>query len=606
MISEHLQPLSPEDEGSQRREQQSVSEDSAVRPQDPPSSWEEIGNRPFAFPPPPLLRLSTREELAKLVVPNDVPVRALEKMRERRDYKRYVNYPTRLFHLRPQSNLRIPQDLGWEKAFLWQTVSSLRCDAAWVQEFPYPALEVPLRWFPEAILRRGMTMHLSETPPLEALDFASAVLRTPGRGRSDPEPSLDTPWRDVKQLAVRIIEALERRGHPGAVAMAAKIRDHERARDDYRSFFRFRDADRKPTGMGFRGTRDIFFLDDQYLTDFLNRANQTGALSRRIRSDVRLISFLNSLDAAKVTTLAVSASAFRKQKARAYLCYVIARTFPNLKRLHLTSVGPVDGELARGWGITPQQPRFAKIQNLVKQEIRLNGGSSYLPRPHEDTIARFDIINMSRAMVNITGAYAHGGGRITAGEPSWTPLVAFGIRAGLIHDPDPDQTLAGQTQDPPFVKAVQHMLSAAFRLVIRRREAAAQAARAEALAKLEGRRTKIPRPVRGLRGLRGLFGAAQRLYRRSEVTPQDVKEWVVAHVAKTRHRAASVREVEAEVTDHKSEDSLQAREVGPFDREYARVEPFVLICDRNVFDSNVQSGWTGFGPGVDLSHFGCI
>lgn len=362
--------------GSPRRDAVSQQRPPVEQAGQPPSPEEQAGQQPFAFPSPPVLRLSQPEELAKLKMPNDVPVQALEGMRDREGYKRYANYPSRLFHLRPQSNLRIPHDLDWEKAFLRQKVSSSRCDAAWIQEFPYPALDLPLRSLPEAILRRGMTMQLSKTSPLEALEFAAAVLKTPGRAPSEPTPSWDVPWRDVKKLAVHIVELFERRGQRGAVAMAAKVREHQRAMDDYRSFFRFRDSNRKPTGMGFRGTRDTLLLDDEYMTDFLNRASQSGAFSQRRRSNVKLVSFLNSRDAAKVTIVAVSASTFREQKARTYLCYAIARTFPNLERLLLTSIGTANREMERQWGITPQQPRFGRLQDMVQKEMRRNGSTA--------------------------------------------------------------------------------------------------------------------------------------------------------------------------------------------------------------------------------------
>jgi hypothetical protein len=570
-----------------------------------PFPGEEVGQRPFAFPPPPVLRLSQPEELAKLKMPSDVPVQALDEMRNREGFKRYVNYPSRLFHLRPQSNLRIPHDLDWETAFLWQKVSSPVCHASWIQEFPYPALDLPLRSFPEAILRRGMTMQLSKASPLEALEFAAAVLKTPGRGPSEPTPSWDVPWRDVKELAVHIVERLEKQGQRGAIAMAAKVRETQSAMDDYRSFFRFRDANRKPTGMGFRGTRDTLLLDDEYLTDFLNRTSQSMPLAQRRRSDGKLISFLSNLDAAKVTIVAVSASAFRDPKKRTNLCYAIARTFPNLERLILTSIGTADRKMERHWGVTPQQPRFGSLKHMADEEVRRNGGSTFMPQPWEDAGAPFDLSNMSPALIKATGAYAGGRGRALAGEPSRTPLVAYGVGAGLLHDPD--EPPADLSQDPPLLKAVKDMLSAAFKLILRRREAAERATRAEALAKLEGRRTRLPRPVRGPPGS---AQPVERLYRRSEVTPEDEHEWARDHRAKRRRRQGvwpeQLPEDVSSETDPDSEGSGSATEVRPSSREYARVEPFVLIYDRDSFDRNVRSGWTGFGPGVELSHFGQI
>lgn len=564
-----------------------------------PSPGEQMGQKPFAFPPPTTLRLPRPEELSKLKIPSDAPAQVLEGMREREGYKRYVNYPSRLFHLRPQSNLKIPRDLDWEKAFLWQKVSSPWCDVDWLQEFPYPALDLPLLSFPEAILRRGMTIRLNEASPLEALEFAAAVLKTRGRNPPEPTPAWGVPWRDVKELAVNIVERLEARGIRGAVAMAAKIREHQQAMDDYRSFFRFRDANRKPRGMGFRGTRDTLLLDDEYLTDFLNRAGQNRALAQHRRSDVKLVSFLNSRDAAKVTIVAVSAQAFREQKARMYLCYAIARTFPNLERLLLTSIGTTGRETARLWGVTPQQPRFAGLQALADEEIRRNGGSSFLAQPREDPVPLFDVSYMSPALIKATGAYADGRGRALSGEPSRTPLVAYGVKAGLLHDPANDH----QEEDPPSVQAIQNMLTATFKVIVRRKEAEALLARLDARAKLEGRRTRLPRPVRSAAG--GSARPAERLYRRSEVIPEDQAEWTRDFLArKARRRAAWVTDDLGSETDPDSEPSLPASEVGPADREYARVEPLVLIYDRDAFDSNVLRGWTGFGPGVDLSHFG--
>lgn len=565
-----------------------------------PFTGEQTSQRPFEFPSPPALRLCQPQELARLKVPNDVPVQVLEGMRNRRGRKRYVNYPTRLFHLRPQSNLRMTDDLDWEKAFLWQKVSRSYCEADWIQEFPCPALDLPLEEFPEAILRRGLTLQASKRTVRESLDFAAAVLNAAGRDPSQPAPASDVPWRNVKVMALNIIRRLERKDNREAAAMAARVRAHQRARDDYRSFFRFRDSDRKPFGMGFRGTRDALLLDDEFLADFMKRASQRGVFGQRKRSDVKLISFLNSIDAGKVTTVAVSASAFRERRSRLYLCYAIVRTFPNLQRLLLTSIGTVDLDPGRPWQTTFQFARFGEIQDFADREVRENGGSSFVAPPREDPAAHFDVANMSPELIKATGAYADGRGRALSGDPARTPLIAYGVGAGLVHDPA-TQAPDDDKVDPPLVDSVQFCLSTAFQVFFHRKEAAAQATRAETMAKLDGRRTMIPRPVRGP------LGSAQpvaRLYRRTEVTPEDFLEWVREHQAKLRRRAAL--DEDASETDPDSEASLPAAEVGPVERDYARVEPFLLVYNRDAFDRNVQSGWAGFSPGVDLSHFGRV
>lgn len=563
-----------------------------------PFTGEQVSQRPFEFPSPPALRLCQPQELARLKAPNDVPAQVLEGMRNRRGRKRYVNYPTRLFHLRPQSNLRMSDDLDWEKAFLWQKVSNPHCDASWIQEFPCPALDLPLENFPGAILRWGLAMRARKRTTRESLDFAAAVLNAAGRDPSEPTPVSEVPWRNVKVMALNIIRRLERKNNREAAAMAARVREHQNARDDYQSFFRFRDSDRKPFGMGFRGTRDVLLLDDEFLTDFISRASQRGPLGQRKRSDVKLVSFLNSLDAAKVTTVAVSARAFGKRKTRRYLCYAVVRTFPNLQRLLLTSIGTADLDRERPSWTASQYARFGEIQDFVDREVRENGGSSFVAQHREDAAAHFDVANMSPELIEATGAYAEGRGRVLDGDPARTPLVAYGIAAGLLHDPAA-QARNGDKVDPPLVDDVQFYLSAAFQVFMRRREAAAQATRAETLSKLNGGRTMIPRPVRGPPG------SAQpvaRLYRRTEVTPKDFLEWVREHQAKLHRRA--LWDEDASETDPESEASLPAVEVGPPDREYARVEPFLLIYNRDSFDRNVQSGWAGFGPGVDMSHFG--
>lgn len=511
-------------------------------------------------------------------------------MRNRRGHKRYVDYPSRLFHLRPQSNLRMSDDLDWEKAFLWQKVSRQHCEASWIQEFPCPALDLPLEDFPEKILRWGLSMRARKKTPRELLEFAAAVLNAAVRDPWEPTPISEEPWRNVKVMALNIIRRLERQNNREAAVMAARVREHQKARDNYRSFFRFRDSNRKPFGMGFRGTRDVLLLDDEYLTDFLNRASQRGALGQRKRSDAKLVSFLNSLDAGKVTTVAVSARAFRERKTRTYLCYAIVRTFPNLQRLLLTSIGTADLERDLPWPFTSQYAQFG--------EIRENGGSSFIARPREDPAAFFDVANMSPELLKATGAYADGRGRALDGDPARTPLVAYGVAAGLLHDPAA-QSRDEDRVDPPLVHDVQFFLPAAFQVFMRRREAAAQATRAETLSKLNDRRTMLPRPVRGPPGT---AQPVARLYRRTEVPPEGFLEWVLEHQLKLRRRA--VWDEDASETDPESEASLPAAEVGPVDREYARVEPFLLVYNRDAFDMNVQSGWAGFSPGVDVSHFG--
>lgn len=322
-----------------------------------PITGEQTSQRPFEFPSAPALRFCQPQELARLKVPNDVPVQVLEGMRNRRGHKRYVDYPSRLFHLRPQSNLRMTDDLDWEKAFLWQKVSRQHCEASWIQEFPCPALDLPVEDFPEDILRWGLRMRARKKTPRELLDFAAAVLNAACRDPWEPTPVSEEPWRNVKVMALNIIRRLERQNNREAAVMAARVREHQKARDDYRSFFRFRDSNRKPFGMGFRGTRDVLLLDDEYLTDFLNRAGQRGALGQRKRSDAKLVSFLNSIDAGKVTTVAVSASNFRERKTRKYLCYAIVRTFPNLQRLLSPRSAPPTWSVSSSRTSTPSLAR---------------------------------------------------------------------------------------------------------------------------------------------------------------------------------------------------------------------------------------------------------
>lgn len=565
-----------------------------------PFTGELTSQRPFEFPPPPALRLSQPEELARLKVPNDVPVQTLEGMRNRRGHQRYVNYPSRMFHLRPQSNLRMTDDLDWEKAFLWQKVSMPYCYARWIQKFPCPALDMPLEYFSEEVLRQGLTMRLSKTRDREGLEFAAAVLNAvPTRDLSGPPPFYDVPLRNVKSLAREIIRQLERRQNPEAITMGNRVREHQRARDDYRYFFRFRDSNRKPLGMGFRGTRDVLLLDDEYLTDFLSRAGQRGPLVQRKRSDAKLVSFLNSVDAAKVTTVAVSPRPFRDKRTRMYLCYAIVRTFPSLQKLLLVAIGTIDGGPERSGSVQTQHARFGNLKGFADLEVYENGDSSFVARLTEDLAARFDVANMSPELIEATGANADGRGRALSGDPARTPLVAYGVATGLLHDPATRSRDDDDKIDPPFVADVQSVLSTAFRVFFRAKEAAGLATREETLSKLQHRRTMLPRPV--ARGPPGAFQPVARLYRRTEVTPEDFLEWVQETRAKFVRRA--VPDEEASETDPDSEPSLPPAEIGPMDRLYARVEASFLVFDRYSFDRNVQSGWIGFGPGVEISHF---
>ncbi|KAG8169926.1 hypothetical protein KVR01_000671 [Diaporthe batatas] len=558
-----------------------------------PFPYNDRGPQPWGFPPPPPLRLCDPRLLAKLRFPNDVPVQVLERMKYR-GFRRYVNYPTRLFHLRPQSNLEIPEDLDWETAFLWRQVSSSLCRADWIEEFPYPALDMPLPYFPEALLQHGQTIRTSKLTPEEGLEFAAAVCHSAARGPSDPEPNFNVEWKDIRKMAIGVVGQLERQGNPGAAAMAASMREQRRDWREYDSFFRFRDWNHKPTGMGFRGTRDLLFLDDDYLTDFLKRASQDGAASVRMRPDVKLIPFLAGPDAAKVTAIMVSAKAFRDPEARTYLCYAIARAFPRLHRLRLTSIGTVASDVAERLGLTPDRWfKTGELGYFAQEEMRRNGGSSYVRRAREDAEARFDTAGMSPALMRATGAYADGRGRSLAGDLARTPLVAYGIGAGLMHDPEPRAPADHEGgRDPPFIAAVQHMLTAAFRVVARRREACAAVARAEARARRAGWPTMLPRPV-PLGPAWGVW-SADRSYRRCGMRPQDFRWWAEDHIARERRRHAH-----AQPEHFSSEAEPQPAHSVP----YARVEATVLIYDRDAYDRNVYGGWTGFAPGVDLSYF---
>lgn len=581
--------------------QQSTRAPAALEGPFDPLTGEQVTQKPFAFPSPSALRLAQPQELARLKVAEDLPAQVLETMRNKKGHQRYINYPSRLLHLRPQSNLRMTDDLDWEKAFLWQRVSLSYFDVSWVQKFPCPGLDLPLEQFPESILKWGQRIGAKKATTREALDFAAAVLSATGRDPSEPAPVSDAPWRDVQLGALNALRQLQRRkDNSEAAAMATKVREHQRARDDYASFFRLRDSRRKPTGLGFRGTRDVLLLDDEYLNDFLRRAAQSRPLGRRKRSDVKLVSFLNSVDAGKVTTVAVSAAAFRDMRARTYLCYAVVRTFPNLKRLLLTSIGVDPRDI--GGRLRPR--RLADMRDLADREVRKNGGDSFLAPPREDAAARFDVANMSPGLIKATGAYADGRGRALAGDSARTPVVAYGVGAGLLVDPEARARGDGDGDGggPPLVEGVQHALTAAFDVFTHLKETAAAVARAETLSKLERRRTMLPRPVR-----RGPPGTAaqpvERLYRRTEVTPEGFFNWVVAHAAKLSRRDPVPEELASE-TDPESEASLPAAEVGPATRKYARVESVVLAYNRELFDRNVRSGWTGYGPGVDMSHFG--
>lgn len=559
----------------------------------------------WGFPSHTPLRVSQPRELARLRFPNnDVPVQALERMKNRQGrYKMYVNYPGRLFHLRPQSKLKIPEDLDWESAFLWQKVPRSQCKAAWIEYFPCPALDMPLPYFPKELLTYGLTLRVSQLSIDEALEFAAAVFNSTARPLSEARQDWYVQWRDIRSRAKSIVRQLEKQGSRRATDMAVRMRRQQKVMREYESFFRFRDSDRKPTGMGFRGSRDMFFLDDEFVTDFINRAIQNWTPSVRMRSEAKLISFLDSLDAAKVTILMVSAQAFREPWKSTYLCYAIARTFPNLEELRLISIGIVgsDSDTTARWNITPEfWFRTGNIQRLVESEIRSNGGSSYLRMPHEDDFPRFHTYEMSAALMEATGAYEDGHGRLLAGEPPRTPLVAYAIRAGLIHDPDPDQQPPDDQrgQDPPFIAAVQHLLTAAFKVIVRRREVAAEATTAEALANLEGRWTLLPRPV--ARGPAWGVWSAERRYRPSETRPEDFRWLAQDHIAREQRGHAHAY---PESTEPESAHSAPAAETGPYARKYARVESSVLVYEQDAYDKNVSNGWTGFGPGVDMSFF---
>ncbi|KAL1875809.1 hypothetical protein Daus18300_003000 [Diaporthe australafricana] len=562
-------------------------------PFDPFAEQESIsGQQSFAFPSSQPLRLTRTQDLARLKTPNDLPSQLLESMRNKPKPKWIVNYPTRLFHLKPQSNLRISDDLDWETTFLWQKVSSQRVQASWIQALPVPALDLPLELFPQTLLRQGATMRTRESTPRELLDFATAVLNTSGTETAAAlAPAAGVPLRNIKGHALHIIKQFERLHDPEAVAMAARVRAHEQAKAEMQSFIRFRDSERKPTGMGFRTAKDMLFLDDQFLTDFLRRARQHGLQNRRMRSDVKLVCFLNSQDAAKIRTIAVSSSPFQNPPSRHYLCYSIARTFPNLERLFLASIGVFDNVPEHPWYSSRQFSRLRRLEKFAADEVDLgNGGRSFSAQFLEDPTALFDPANMSTELKKATGAHANGRGRALAGTPARTPIVAHGVKAGLLRDP---ASRHRDQQPAPLVGAVQRELSAAFADMLRGKQEAARASRAEALSRLEGRRTRLPRP--------SAPGATTRRRYRREEPRVEPRQWVWAHYQKARRRYA--RPDDDSSSEPESEASVAADEVvsrRPGDSP--RVEPFVLAYDRGAFDRIVQDGWVGFGPGVDLSH----
>lgn len=566
-------------------------------PFDPFAEQERIsGQQCFGFPASQPLRLSRTQDLARLKMPTDLPSQLLETMRNKSSPKWIVNYPRRLFHLKPQSNLRISDDLDWESTFLWQKVSSQRVQASWIQSLPVPALDLPLELFPDTLLRQGATMRMRESTPHELLAFAEAVLNTTGT-----ETTAARAPRNIRAHALHIIQHFEKWNDPQAVTMAARVRKHEQAKAEMQSLIRFRDSERKATGMGFRTAKDMLFLDDEFLTDFLRRASQHGSQNRRTRSDVKLVSFLNSKDAAKITTIVVSSSPFQDPASRPYLCYSIARTFPNLERLFLASIGVFENVPGHPWYSPRQFSRLRRLEKFAEDEVDLgNGGRSFSAQSPEDPTALFDTANMSPELKQATGAYASGRGRALAGTPARTPVVAHGVKAGLVRDPAGHHHGQDQDQDQqpaPLVLAVHRELSAAFAGMLRGKQAAARAWRAGALGRLEGRRTRLPRPSRGQAA--SAPGIARR-YRREEPAV-DPMQWVRENYEKRRRRHA--RPDDDPPSDPETEASVAADELVSGPEESPRVEPFVLAYDRDAFDRIVQDGWAGFGPGVDLSHF---
>lgn len=524
--------------------------------------------------------------------PKDMFTECYQKVKDSARPKVFVNYPDRVFHLKPQFNGLPGRD--WETTFLWHKISVPHMKAEYLEPLPLPGLDLHADAFPPDLYAQRDYLDSCSPPDEKAyLRWAKDVLTHVETEAESRERTAHGYVRHYADFDIRAdaISALYRSADSkteDAEWLLEELVQRNRLCDELQRWVRFRDHQAVANGLGFRPAHDTIYLDNMFLQDYLERIGERPGGATVYR--VPLVSFLmlNGRDRANMARLAISAEPFlvpgQADRNLSALCHGIARSFPNLTHLRLVvSTGVIERPRSHAWDIeTRVVAGFHNLDEVVRAEVQANGGSSYLSPAGAPAGASPDHWMSGRTMI-----------------------VEYGLEAGLILDPAERHDEPGAL--PPLVDDVARELAWQRLSAVTQRRTREGVARRAAASKLFGTPTRLPRPVSdpasgGLAHPR-LYsapgdGSPMRLTRAEFEAEMDRRE--------LERRRDERMGVTRDFHPSPSLSSIELYDLIPHGDWQITVEPVVMVYYRDAFDRAVARGWQDIGHCVDMDKVGWI
>ncbi|ROW06681.1 hypothetical protein VPNG_06733 [Cytospora leucostoma] len=527
--------------------------------------------------------------------PKDMITECYQKVKDSARPKVFINYPDRVFHLKPQfRNLWHGRD--WEAAFLWHKVSVPHMKAEFLDPFPLPGLDLPADAFPPDLHAQRDYLEACSPPDEKAiLRWAKDVLthvesEAEFRERTRPR-YVRTHYSgyDLRADAIGALYSYAESGSEEAEWLLDELVQRERLREELQRWVRFRDHEGVPSGLGFRPARDTLYLDNMFLQDYLERMG--GRPGHASVYKVPLVSFLmlDGRDRANISRLAVSVEPFlapgEAGNNLTVLCHGIARSFPNVTHLRLVvSTGVIDRPRSHAWDLeTRHVAGFHNLDVLAAAEIQANGGSSYLPPP-------------PAAADDDPDHWWLGGER--------TMIVRYGLEKGLILDPARrHRRHHASGAQPPLVGAVVVEMAWQRYAALVEKKARRGVARRAAASKLSGTPTRLPRPAPDpfwdtLARPRRYSGAGDGSPVRGMSRAEFAARLTRREFEQRRDERLGGRDRDLYTSPSLS--SIELYDIIPQQDWQVTVEPVVVVYYRDSFDRAVACGWRDIGHCVDM------
>ncbi|KAK7736562.1 hypothetical protein SLS53_006994 [Cytospora paraplurivora] len=528
----------------------------------------------------------------ELPPPKDMITECYQKVKDSARPKVFVNYPDRVFHLKPQFRNASPGK-DWEATFLWHKVSVPHMKAEYLDPFPLPGLDLPADAFPpDLYAQRDYLEACSPSDEKACLRWVKDVLthvETEAEFRERTAPRYVRTRHsgcDIRAEAIGALYNYAESGSEDAEWLLDELVQRDKLREELQHWIRFRDHQGVPNGLGFRPAHDTLYLDNMFLQDYIERIG--GRPGHASEYKVPLVSFLmlDGRDRANMSRLAVSVEPFlapgeeEEEHNLSVLCHGIVKSFPNITHLRLVvSTGVIDRPRSHAWDLeTRHVAGFHNLDVLVGAEIQANGGSSYLAAP------------------------AGGGGGADDDPGRWpggrTMIVEYGLETGLILDPAGRHAPGAR---PPLVDAVAAEMAWQRYAALMQKKARRGVARRAAASKLSGTPTRLPRPVSD-----PFWNGLARPRRYS--APGDgspVRMTRAEFAARMARREFERRRDERlgrnrDLYPSPSLSSIELYDIIPDGDWQLTVEPVVMVYYRDAFDRAVACGWREIGHCVDM------